>query len=227
MSDVDRKTPRVFIVRHGETEWSKSGRYTGATDLDLTAEGSQQVARTAKQLVGRGKLVDPASIEHTWISPRKRAMQTFEQLFGRCVESENAAKFTLTEDFAEWDYGDYEGLKVGEIRASRKERGLDQEKEWNIWQDGCEGGESMWQVTQRLDKVIKEIRTIHEACMSGATSRDSVGDVVIVAHGLILRAFAKMWLGSPVDAPLEMILPPGAMGILRYVLPLSHRTWNF
>lgn len=77
-----------------------------------------------------------------WISPRKRAQQTFRLLFsGGDPGSSITDNVTLTEDIAEWDYGDYEGLVVREIRARRKEKGLDQEREWNIWRDGCEGGE--------------------------------------------------------------------------------------
>jgi broad specificity phosphatase PhoE len=80
-----------------------------------------------------------------WVSPRKRAQQTFRYLFssGNSKSEINIDddKVTLTEDITEWDYGDYEGLLVGEIKAQRKERGLDQEKEWNVWRDGCEGGE--------------------------------------------------------------------------------------
>lgn len=74
-----------------------------------------------------------------WVSPRKRAQETFRLLFDR--DANISDKVTLTEDVAEWDYGDYEGLTVHEIRARRKEKGLDREREWDIWRDGCEGGE--------------------------------------------------------------------------------------
>ncbi len=79
-----------------------------------------------------------------WVSPRQRAQQTFRLLFStsdRDVDVDIADKVALTEDLAEWDYGDYEGLVVREIHTRRKEKGLDQEHEWNIWRDGCEGGE--------------------------------------------------------------------------------------
>ncbi len=80
---------------------------------------------------------------HAWVSPRKRARQTFQYLFGDAGSDAalDADIVTFSEDIAEWDYGDYEGLLVGEIWASRKARGLDQEKAWDIWRDGCEGGE--------------------------------------------------------------------------------------
>lgn len=93
------------------------------------------------QLVGPGKLLDAARVARVWVSPRKRAQQTFCLLFGGNLDADIAAKVTFAEDIAEWDYGDYEGLVVQDIRTRRKEKGLDQEREWNIWKDGCEGGE--------------------------------------------------------------------------------------
>lgn len=129
----------------GETEWTKNGRYTGISELDLTPNGVKQVTGTATHLVGPGKLMDPARLVHVWVSPRKRTQQTYNLLFGTSGAGDNAAidagKVIITEDIAEWNYGDYEGLRVNEIRLSRKERKLDQEEEWNIWRDGCEGGE--------------------------------------------------------------------------------------
>lgn len=122
----------------GETTWAKSGRYTGRTEIDLTPIGAVQVSATAMMLVGPGKLLDPSRLVHVFVSPRKRATRTFELLLSGAVEKSNV---TLTEDIAEWDYGDYEGLKAEEIRNLRKERGLDMVTKWDIWRDGCEGGE--------------------------------------------------------------------------------------
>jgi len=124
----------------GETEWTISGRYTGTTEVNFTEEGVKQVRGTAAALVGPRRLLDPSRVVRVWVSPRKRARQTFELLFdgGAAV---NADMVTVTEDIREWDYGDYEGLKVGEIKQLRKERGLDTDKPWDLWRDGCEGGE--------------------------------------------------------------------------------------
>lgn len=140
---TERDSPKRDL---GETEWTKNGRYTGSTELDLTPNGVKQVTGTASQLVGTGRLIDPARLAHVWVSPRKRTQQTFQHLFntGRSGSGDfaiPAEQVTLTEDITEWDYGDYEGLLVNEIRARRKEKGLDREQEWNIWRDGCEGGE--------------------------------------------------------------------------------------
>jgi broad specificity phosphatase PhoE len=127
----------------GETEWAKSGRYTGTTDIDLTREGVAQVVATAATLVGVGRLLDPSRLARVFVSPRKRARKTFELLLPS--PSSTAAEWNesvcYTEDIAEWDYGDYEGLTAGEIRRLRNDRGLDRERKWDIWRDGCEGGE--------------------------------------------------------------------------------------
>ena len=125
------------MANSGETEWTKNGRCTGITDLELTATGVAQVTATGSQLVGPGKLIDPARVAQVWVSPRKRAQQTFQLLF----QDQVADRVALTEDIAELDYGDYEGLKIVEIRALRKDQGWDQDREWNLWQDWCEGGE--------------------------------------------------------------------------------------
>ncbi|OAQ64959.1 histidine phosphatase superfamily, clade-1 [Pochonia chlamydosporia 170] len=219
MSDQDAATPRVFLVRHGETEWSKTGQYTGITDLPLTPDGVKQVTTTAVRLVGGGKLIDPARIAHIWVSPRTRAQQTFQYLFNSEPPSSDKTDFdavadrvTTTEDIAEWDYGEYEGLKTGEIKEKRKQQGLDQDKPWNIWKDGCEGGESMEKVTERLDKLITQIKNLQRPFISG----QKPCDVLIVAHGLILRAFAKRWMQYALDFPLPMIMAPGAISVLSY-----------
>lgn len=148
MSDLDATTPRVFLVRHGETEWTKTGQYTGRTELNLTPKGIDQIENTARHLVGGGNLIDPKHITHVWVSPRKRAMQTLHHLFNAEGEPKMPlSDIDITEDITEWDYGDYEGLRVGEIRTGRKERGFDKEKEWDIWRDGCEGGEYVFSLS--------------------------------------------------------------------------------
>ena len=142
MSDKNAGTPRVYLARHGETEWTINGRYTGITDLDLTHDGIQQVVASGRMLVGSGKLIDPSRLARVYISPRKRAQTTFGLLFegegpGRSVEE----IADTTDELAELNYGEYEGLVTREIRQQRKERGLDKERPWDLWRDGCEGGE--------------------------------------------------------------------------------------
>ena len=93
--------------------------------------------------MGSGKLINTAKLSHVFSSPRVRAQNTLDMLLGD--ETKNAlmkeGKLTITKDIAEWDYGDYEGLTTRDIQAKRKERGLDKEKAWDIWVDGCAGGE--------------------------------------------------------------------------------------
>ncbi|KAI9657322.1 MAG: hypothetical protein M1821_003002 [Bathelium mastoideum] len=155
MSDKDAGTPRVFLARHGETEWTINGRYTGVTELELTERGEKQVLGTGKLLVGSGKLIDPTQVEHVFVSPRKRAQKTFKLLFDGAEGASTVGneKVSVTEDIGEWGYGDYEGLLTKEIEASRKQRGLDKEKPWNIWRDGCEGGEYVWVLTLQIPKI--------------------------------------------------------------------------
>ncbi|KAJ5214840.1 hypothetical protein N7468_010519 [Penicillium chermesinum] len=214
MPDKDAGTPRVFLYRHGQTEWSQNGRYTGKTELELTKNGENQVSASGKIIVGSGKLIDPANLAHVYTSPRRRAVQTFEIAFSEADRQalHDAKKVSLTERLAEWDYGQYEGLVTKEIRALRKDHGLDAERPWDIWRDGCEGGESSQQVSDRIDDLIQEIRAIHKGNMRG----ENPCDIVLVAHGHLLRAFTKRWLGYPLEFPLSLMLEPGAVGVLSY-----------
>lgn len=215
----------------GETEWTKSGQYTGITELELTAHGVTQVQNSGRVLVGSGKLIDPSRIAHVYVSPRKRAQKTYELLFSSPIESSN--NVSTTDRLAEWGYGEYEGMVTSQIRALRKEHGLDTERPWDIWRDGCEGGEyvisrelltrtsthvymvsyrSAQQVTDRLDDLIKEIRSFQVNHMHG---EPGPADIVLVAHGHLLRAFVKRWLGYPMEFPLSLMLEPGGIGVLR------------
>lgn len=99
MPDKDASTPRVFLIRHGQTEWSQSGQYTGKTDIPLTAIGEDQVKATGRMVYGEGCLIDPAKVAKVWCSPRQRATKTYELLSGRKDD------YAITESLAEWDYG--------------------------------------------------------------------------------------------------------------------------
>ncbi|KAI2823809.1 hypothetical protein CBS115989_1042 [Aspergillus niger] len=218
-------TPRCFIIRHGETSWSLNGRHTGSTDLPLTENGEKRIKATGKALVGNDRLIVPRKLVHVYVSPRARAQRTLELLEIGCKErlpwnearkSEDEepirteAKVEVTEAVREWDYGEYEGLTSKQIREMRREKG---EGEWEIWRDGCPGGESPEDVIKRLDAVIAEIREkFHKPCFDGDSS--SKGDVLVVAHGHILRAFAMRWTGKPLTET-ALILEAGGVGTLR------------
>lgn len=220
-------TPRCFIVRHGETEWSLNGRHTGTTELPLTANGEKRVAATGNALVGDDRLIVPKRLAHVYVSPRLRARRTLELLgigckeklpWQQCRKSEQeepirtGAPVEVTEAIREWDYGEYEGLKSSEIREQRKQKG---EGPWDIWRDGCPGGESPGDVTRRLDALIAEIRgKYHSKCL-GVTTSENNGDVLVVAHGHILRAFTMRWIGKPLTET-ALILEAGGVGTLSY-----------
>ncbi|RSL78281.1 hypothetical protein CEP51_008344 [Fusarium floridanum] len=222
-------TPRVFIVRHGETEWSLNGRHTGRTDIPLTAVGEKRVKATGKALVGHDRLIAPKKIAHIYVSPRKRAQRTFELLnigldeplpWTRHGESEGeglqcSAKIEVTENIREWDYGDYEGITTPDIRKMRDGQGY--RGTWDIWRDGCPGGESPEDVTRRLDELIKEIRERwHKPVMGKGKDKDQCGDVLLIAHGHILRAFAMRWARYSLQNGPAFLLEAGGVGTLSY-----------
>lgn len=124
---------RLVLLRHGETEWSKSGQHTGRTEVELTDPGREQ-AQLAAGVLGELKLVDPLVIS----SPRRRSLVTAE-LAGLSVDE-------VTEELAEWDYGSYEGLTTEQIRESVPD--------WLVWTHGCPGGESVAQVSARADAAV-------------------------------------------------------------------------
>ncbi|KAG8169780.1 hypothetical protein KVR01_000525 [Diaporthe batatas] len=211
MSDANATTPRVFLARHGETEWTISGQCTGNADIPLTENGLRQVKGTGGMLVGPGKLIDPSRLAHVFCSPRQRAVVTLDSLLGDDVKQKLQAedKVTVTEDIREWDYGNYEGKTPAGINSIRAEQGL---AKWNIWVDGCDGGESASEVQKRLDELIGRIKKIQEPFMNGGDAPD----VLVVAHGHILRAFVKRWLQYDMAFPFNMMMEPGAIGTLSY-----------
>jgi probable phosphoglycerate mutase len=153
----------IVLIRHGQTEWSANGRHTSYTDLDLTETGVEQAREVGKRLGGR-------AFAAVLSSPRKRALRTAE-LAGLTVTG-------TTEDLAEWNYGEYEGITTAEIRKTRPG--------WSLWTDGCPGGESPEQVGARLDQVLARATTLLDR-----------GDVALVGHGHSLRVCGARWAGLP------------------------------
>jgi broad specificity phosphatase PhoE len=128
-------TSELWIVRHGETEWSRDGRHTSTTDIGLTPEG-EEVARTLEP-----RLAD-AGIDLVLSSPRERARRTAELAGFPSVETDD--------DLVEWDYGDYEGLTTPEIRETAPG--------WTVWSQPCPSGEDAEEVARRLDRVVARVR---------------------------------------------------------------------
>jgi probable phosphoglycerate mutase len=178
----------------------------------LTANGEKQVCSASRIVVGPGKIVDPSKLAHIFMSPRTRARRTYELLFDDTTRRNLDNRVEITEDIREWEYGLYEGLLPGDIKEGRKKRGLDGERPWDIWLDGCEGGESPAEMTKRLDSLVARIKEIQKPCMHG----EKGADVVVIAHGHSLRAFAKRWVGFELGMRLPMMLEPGAVGLLSY-----------
>ncbi|KAH8099435.1 phosphoglycerate mutase-like protein [Cristinia sonorae] len=198
----ERPMPRLFLIRHGETEWSLNGRHTGRTDIPLTPRGETQTASRAKQLVGEGKVIDPKNICTVFVSPRIRAHRTFHLLFGHLDE---LPSHVITESCREWDYGDYEGLLSSEIQ--------ERNPGWAIWRDGCPGGESTEEMCDRVDNVIKMVQEKHRKWLeSGEGSRD----VVIMAHGHFNRVFIARWINFPLSLGTHFNVDPAGIAILGY-----------
>ncbi|KAL5375329.1 hypothetical protein PMIN06_011521 [Paraphaeosphaeria minitans] len=208
MSEEPLSIPRVILFRHGETDWSKTGRFTGTTNKDLTPDGIAQVTRLTTVVVGRGKLLDPGRVVHAFVSPMTRARKTFHLLL-----SAHEISTEYTADIMEWDYGEYEGLTDREIRDLRTKKGLDGDRRWSIWSDGCPGGESKEAITTRLDRLISRIKQMQQ----DRWREGKHADVVIVAHGLILRCFLKRWIKRPVDDDISLLWQAGGFAIVRYV----------
>jgi probable phosphoglycerate mutase len=129
---------RLFLVRHGQTEWSLTGQHTGRSDIPLTEQGEAEARSVAP-------LLSAVSFSHVFSSPLQRARQTCD-LAGLGDEVE------ILPDLAEWDYGAYEGLRTPQIRQ--------QKAGWNIFRDGCPQGESAAQMTARIDRLITHLRTL-------------------------------------------------------------------
>jgi broad specificity phosphatase PhoE len=166
-------------VRHGETAWSRSGQHTGRTDLLLTDNGEQNARQLRARLAG-------ISFAKVFNSPLQRAARTC-QLAGFSGVSEPDP------DLMEWNYGDYEGLRSAEIQAQRPG--------WQLFRDGCPGGESPAQVATRADAVLQRVRSID-------------GDVLLFSSGHFSRMLAVRWLGCDPVAGRFFALDPASVSVL-------------
>ena len=134
MSNPEQK---VYLLRHGETEWSLNGRHTGVTDIPLTENG-RKLARQLRPILAREKFVMVLT------SPLQRARET-------CELAGLGTLASVDRDLMEWNYGEYEGLTTDQIRRTRPD--------WSVFRDGCPGGESPLQVSVRADRIVSRVRT--------------------------------------------------------------------
>ena len=191
MSDA---LPVVYLARHGETTWTISHQHTGMTDLPLTAQGEAEAVRLGDRLEG-------LAFAAVLTSPLQRAVRTCELAgFGSTAEVES--------DLREWNYGTYEGRTSADIHAGRPD--------WQLFRDGCPGGESPGEVGARADRVIRRVRAIG-------------GDVLLFSSGHFLRVFAARWLGLDPVAGRYFLLGTASLSVVGHEHDRSEpaiRLWN-
>ncbi|MGO9202391.1 MAG: histidine phosphatase family protein [Limisphaerales bacterium] len=191
MSDAP---PIVYLARHGETAWTISGQHTGLTDLPLTARGERNARRLGERLKG-------LTFKAVLASPLQRVVRTCELAgFGKVARVEP--------DLAEWNCGNYEGRRLVEIHAERPG--------WQLFRDGCPGGESPGQVGERADRIIPQIRALS-------------GDVLIFSSGHFLRVLAARWLGLEPSGGRFFLLSTASLSALSYEHTLAEsaiRLWD-
>jgi probable phosphoglycerate mutase len=191
---MSQTLPVIYLARHGETAWSLSGQHTGLTDIPLTERGEHNARQLAKRLEG-------IFFTRVFTSPLKRARRTCDLAgFGAVAE--------VMPELLEWNYGDYEGRRTDEIRTERPA--------WNLFRDGCPGGESPAQVAQRADRAIEKIRAVN-------------GNVLLFSSAHFLRVLAARWLDLPAEAGKYFLLSTASVSVLGYEHELSEpviRLWN-
>src|SRR4029453_14479538 len=177
----------VYLARHGETAWPLSGQHTGLTDLPLTERGERNARRLEERLHG-------LSFAKVFTSPLQRAKRTCELAgFGTVAE--------IDQDLVEWNYGEYEGRRTAEIRATRPD--------WELFRDGAPGGESPAQAAARADRVVSRVRAVP-------------GDVLLFSSGHFIRVLATRWIGLEVTVNAKrFMLSTASLSAVGYENELS------
>ena len=192
---MSENPPVVYIARHGETAWSLTGQHTGLTDLPLTERGERNARRLGERLKGM-------TFAKVFTSPLQRAARTCELAgFGVVAEVDG--------DLVEWNYGEYEGRRTTDILKERPD--------WQLFRDGCPGGETPGQVGARADRVVTRVRAV-------------LGDVLIFSSGHFIRVLTARWLGlEPESACRHLLLSTASLSALGYENSLAQpviRLWN-
>lgn len=186
--------PEIHLVRHGETEWSASGRHTGRTDIPLTAAGEAAARGLADRLRG-------LAVSAVWSSPSLRARTT-------CVLAGFGDRAVIDDDLAEWDYGAYEGITTKQIVAERPG--------WQIFRDGCPGGETAADIGARADAVIARLR-------------QAAAPILVFSSSHFLRVLGARWIGLPPEGGASFVLDTASISGLGYDHGLYEpiiRRWN-
>ncbi|GIK78581.1 MAG: histidine phosphatase family protein [Acidobacteria bacterium] len=161
--------PVVWLARHGETEWSRTLRHTGRTDIPLTPAGEREARLLREPLAA-------VRFDRVLSSPLGRARET-------CALAGLGDRAELDDDLLEWDYGDYEGRTTADIHNDRPD--------WLLWRDGCPAGESPADVGARADRVVADLLA------TDAAAADAGATIAVFAHGHLLRVLCARWLDLP------------------------------
>lgn len=186
--------PVVYLARHGETAWTISGQHTGLTDLPLTERGEENARRLGLRMTG-------IRFAKVFTSPLQRALWTCELAGFRQTA-------IVDPDLVEWNYGQYEGRRSVDILRERPD--------WQLFRDGCPGGESPQQVAERADRVVKRVR-------------DVAGNVLLFSSGHFLRVLAVRWIEIPPINGQALMLSTASLSALSYENSLSRPAvllWN-
>jgi len=187
----------LWLVRHGETEWSLSGAHTSTTDIPLTNHGRQRAEKLRDFL-------KQTSFAKVLVSPMQRARET-------CAIAGFGAQAEIQPDLSEWDYGESEGKSTRQMREQYND------PQWSVWTREILGGEALQQVGERADRVI-------EAALAGL---DGKAKVALFAHAHILRILAARWIGLEARGGQSFALGTGSVSVLgweRSTRVISH--WN-
>jgi probable phosphoglycerate mutase len=191
---MSQPLPLIYLARHGETAWSLSGQHTGLTDIPLTERGERNARRLGERLQG-------LTFAHVLTSPSQRARRT-------CELAGFGARAETVPDLAEWNYGRYEGKRTDEIRKEAPA--------WQLFRDGCPGGESLADISARADRVVARLRAFQ-------------ANLLVFSSGHILRVVGARWCGLPASAGQHLFLGTAALSIVGYEHTTSEpvlRLWN-
>lgn len=187
--------PEIFLARHGETEWSATRRHTGRTDIPLNDKGEANAELLGKRLAG-------LEFDQVITSPLSRARRT-------CELAGLGAQAVLDDRMMEFDYGEYEGRTTAEIRSERPN--------WDLYRDGCPGGETVADVGRRVDEVIAPLKEL------------TGGQVILFAHMHVLLFLAARWIELPALEARRFYLGTASLSVLGYRHGMDEpiiRLWN-
>jgi probable phosphoglycerate mutase len=173
--------PRLFLARHGDTAWTESRQHTGRTDLPLNERGEEHARQLGQRLQG-------FSFVRVFTSPLQRAAKT-------CALAGFGAVAQVDPDLVEWDYGRFEGKLTSGIEKERPN--------WDLYRDGCPGGESPEDVAARADRFVARVK-------------DLGGDILAFSSGHIIRMIAARWNGLAPAAGRIFVCRPASVGVLGF-----------